>query len=198
VGTDLGFAGRVENVALNKKRDTSVAAGMHVPAEGVLERVLDANAQNADGAEAQSGSQVLTGHLAGLDGEGRILFLPDGSAQAPIAVTIGTPEPDGVLIKAARVQRRALVTVVENGRPVLVGLLRDRVEQHASDTSTGDLAVFADGETVNIQANRQIELRCGKASLLLRADGRVILSGTYVVSTSRGPNKIRGATVTLN
>lgn len=183
-------------MAVHKKHDSAVAVTTR--SESVLERVLDGNARAAVGDEARAAPQLVTGHLAGLDGDGRLLFLRDGSADRPIPVAIGTPESDELLIKSAHLNRRALVALVETGEPVLLGLLRERVEQPAPDPQPGELRVLADGETLNIRAERQIELRCGKASLLLRADGRVILSGTYVVSTSRGPNKIRGATVTLN
>jgi len=41
-------------------------------------------------------------------------------------------------------------------------------------------------------------LRCGKASVVLRKDGRVTVKGTHIVSASTGPHKIKGASVELN
>jgi hypothetical protein len=81
---------------------------------------------------------------------------------------------------------------------VLVGLLRDRVVARARDARPGELEVEVDGETLTLSAQRQIELRCGKASLLLRRDGRVEIRGAHVVSASTGPNKVKGATVAIN
>jgi len=141
---------------------------------------------------------LVDGHLVGIDSEGRLLFRREGSDESPMPVAIGVPLTDGALVTAVRLQRRALVARLAGGGLALVGLLRERVEPRLRDAKPGELEVLVDGETLNIHAERQIELRCGKASLLLQADGRVVLSGTYVVSTSRGPNKIKGATVSLN
>jgi hypothetical protein len=141
---------------------------------------------------------LLTGHLAGVDPEGRLLFEADGREGEAFPVSIGVPVSDGALVKGARLRRRGLVAPLADGGFVLVGFARERVAPRARDAGPGELEVIVDGETLQLTAERQIELRCGKASLLLRADGRVILSGTYVVSTSRGPNKIKGATIALN
>ena len=48
------------------------------------------------------------------------------------------------------------------------------------------------------EAERAIELRCGKASLRLSSDGRIELRGTTVVSHATGLNRIRGASIKLN
>ena len=141
---------------------------------------------------------LIAGHLVGVDSEGRILFRPEGSEDPPFPVAIAMAVSDGALVKATRLAQRALVARTENVGPVLIGFVRERVDARVRDAGPGDLEVIVDGETLNIRADRQLELRCGKASLLLRADGRVILSGTYVVSTSRGPNKIKGTTISLN
>jgi hypothetical protein len=58
--------------------------------------------------------------------------------------------------------------------------------------------VKVDGEDVRLTGQREIELRCGKARLLLRKDGRIEISGTSITSRSRGPVKIKGATIALN
>jgi len=143
---------------------------------------------------------IFSGHLAGIDEEGRVLFQQEDTVDSPVPVTIGILLSDGALVKAARLHQRALVmnTDDRNPRLVLIGLLRERVGSKARDAGPGELTVTVDGETLQLDAEKQIVLRCGKASLMLRRDGRVILSGTYVVSCSRGPNKIKGATVAIN
>ena len=152
----------------------------------------------AEAADVRPGTGFLKGHLAGIDAEGRPLFLPEGASGEPFPVAIGIPVADGTLVKSARLNRRAIVARLQDDAYVLVGFLRERVDTRALAAGPGELEVVVDGETLQLKAERQIELRCGKASLLLRADGRVVLSGTYVVSTSRGPNKVRGATISLN
>jgi hypothetical protein len=166
--------------------------------EGRLE--IGRSRRVSPGEEAGVGSRatLALGHLAGLDREGRLLFMPDLSEGAPVPVAIGTSDSDEAIARAARSNRKAVVAFLTGGDGVLVGLVRARVGDGALSAAHEGPEVLVDGEVLNIRAARQIELRCGKASLVLRADGRVELSGTYVVSNSRGPNKVRGATISLN
>jgi len=145
-------------------------------------------------------TQIITGHLAGVDDEGRILFVPEQGPATPFPVAIGVTVSDGVLLPAARNQQRALVvrTSDPNPRFVLISLVRERVAAAARDAAPGQLEVKMDGETLRLTADREIELRCGNASLVLRQSGRVILKGNYLVTSSRGPLKIKGATVEIN
>lgn len=145
-----------------------------------------------------SGPIVQLGDLRGVDPEGRILFLPDGAEGGPFPVTIGCDVSDPSLARAAQERRRALAVRASGATEewVLVGLIRDRIAPAAVEDR--DTRVVIDGETVRFGAEREIELRCGQSSLVLRSDGRVVLKGAYVVSVSSGPNKVRGAVVTLN
>jgi hypothetical protein len=49
-----------------------------------------------------------------------------------------------------------------------------------------------------LQAHQQIELRCGSASIVLTANGKIMIRGDYVVSRSSGVNRIDGASVQIN
>ncbi len=151
-------------------------------------------------AATPSSMTPVIGHLDGLDDEGRVLFRSDAIGATPVPVTIGLPITDDELVRAARSQARALVFECQGSWPrrVLAGLLRDRVSEAARTAPPGEIAVEVDGATVRLNAQKEIVLRCGNASLSLRQDGRVVLSGTYVLSTSQGPNKIKGATIALN
>ena len=55
-----------------------------------------------------------------------------------------------------------------------------------------------DGETVRLEAKNRIELTCGRARIVLDKDGRIEVSGSYVINRSRGPLKLKGATVEIN
>jgi hypothetical protein len=58
--------------------------------------------------------------------------------------------------------------------------------------------VRVDGRRMSIEACDELELRCGKASITLRRNGRVVVRGTYVETYSQGTNRIKGATVEFN
>lgn len=146
-----------------------------------------------------SAPPLVTGHLSGLDDEGRILFVPEGGAE-PITVAIGIEISDGTLVRAVRRQQRALVarTVDPTPRWTLIGLVRERVSAKARDAKPGRLEVVIDGEKLRLEAQHDIELRCGQASITLRYDGRIEVRGTHILSASRGPQRIKGATIALN
>lgn len=177
------------------------AAAPATNAADLLENLL-ASARSAPDVRtspAPPASEAVLGHLAGIDADGRVLFRPEGSETA-VPVAIALEIPDGTLVKAARNGRAAMVLRTTDPQPrwVLTGLVRERVGAKARAAGPGELEVKVDGETVRIEAQRSIELSCGKSSLVLRADGRVVLSGVYVVTKSNGPLKIKGATIALN
>jgi hypothetical protein len=188
---------------MKNKLSSAPAAPLELPlaapeteAASLLHQMLDAPVNAA----RSSSAQVITGHLHGIDDEGRVLFMAEQIGESPVPVSIGMAISDGVLIPAARNQQRALVvrTNDEPARLVLIGLVRERVAAAARDAVPGQLEVRMDGETLRLSAEREIELRCGNASLILRQSGRVILKGTHVVTSSRGPIKVKGATVEIN
>jgi hypothetical protein len=62
-------------------------------------------------------------------------------------------------------------------------------------------AVFeadVDGARVRITARDEVVIQCGKGSITLRRNGRVIIRGTYVETHSAGTNRIRGGQVRVN
>lgn len=60
------------------------------------------------------------------------------------------------------------------------------------------LEAVIDGRRVQIDAAREICLRCGKASLTLTADGQILMKGAYISSHSTGTQRIKGAAVKIN
>jgi len=79
----------------------------------------------------------------------------------------------------------------DSGRVIIVGRLRERAAQAVS-------GMTVDGERVVIRAERDIELRCGDASIVLTRSGKVLIHGNFVLSRSRGANRIKGAFVDIN
>jgi hypothetical protein len=55
-----------------------------------------------------------------------------------------------------------------------------------------------DRERVTIEAERELTLRCGKATLTLRHDGKVRTRATDIVSLARRRQRIKGGSVEIN
>jgi hypothetical protein len=89
-------------------------------------------------------------------------------------------------------------------RPIILGLLAAPHEVRTQEPTiesinpTPSIGVTADGERLVLSAQREIELRCGKASITLTQAGKVIIRGSYVLSRSTGANCVKGASIQLN
>ncbi|ESW90497.1 hypothetical protein X773_02640 [Mesorhizobium sp. LSJC285A00] len=77
-------------------------------------------------------------------------------------------------------------------RPLIVGRI---VEPSRGDSA---MHIVRDGETVKIVGKERIELRCGKAAIVMEKDGHITIRGTYVTSHASVSNNIRGGSVNLN
>ena len=58
--------------------------------------------------------------------------------------------------------------------------------------------VLRDGDHVRVTGQERIELRCGKASIILEADGHITIRGSYLVNHATASNRIRGGSVNIN
>lgn len=94
---------------------------------------------------------------------------------------------------------RQVVLAFEGGdttRPIVLGVLRGDAEL---DPAMQDLVELdLDGQRLLVQAQQELVLRCGRASITLTRAGKVIIDGSYVLSRSRGPNRIKGGSVQIN
>lgn len=77
-------------------------------------------------------------------------------------------------------------------RPLIVG----RIVEPARKATPPQ--VVRDGERVVITGEERIELRCGKATIIMEKDGHITIRGTYVTSHASAANRIRGGSVNLN
>ncbi len=90
---------------------------------------------------------------------------------------------------------QSVLILLERGDPslpIIVGRVADALPVVAQQ------AVDVQASTVNLQGQEELVLRCGEASIVLRANGEVLVKGTRVLSRALESNKIRGATVLIN
>lgn len=133
------------------------------------------------------GGGVSVATFAGFDDAGRFLVaLSDALQPVPALSTLGLVQADA---------GAKLIVAFEKGRvrqPVILG----RVQAQAAPAPGAALKI--DGERVVLQGQQRIELRCGEASIILTRAGKVLIRGNYVLSRSRGVNKLKGAFVDIN
>ena len=136
-----------------------------------------------------SHAETIVGTIATI-GEGEFLVdFEDNSENDPIAART-TVDMTGAVVGDEVV----LVFIGGNlSKPVIIGRFRT-TEQVVHDQTR----VLVDGQQVTISADKRIVLECGKSSITLTEDGKVLIRGKYVLSQATGVAQIKGAVLRLN
>lgn len=150
---------------------------------------------------------------AAAERQGALLVFEDGDPgqpivigliQAPVATLIdlvleASSDETGTLVAAS--PRRPEAPAARGGQalsgapsPPAEGVS----EQALSEGRSEPVVASADGKSVVIEGEEEVTLRCGKASISLRRDGRVVVKGAYVETHASGTNRIKGGSVQIN
>ena len=78
------------------------------------------------------------------------------------------------------------------GRPLIIGRIVEPARAKAPPQ------VIRDGQRVRVMADERLELRCGKATILMEQDGRITIRGSHIISHASGAQRIRGGSINLN
>jgi hypothetical protein len=112
---------------------------------------------------------------------------------------------DAEQVNEAVSTRCPVVLLFEDGDPslpLLVGLVRsstpllDQVLARSDAPAAAEVRI--DGRRRVLEAEDEIVLRCGEASITLRRNGRVVIRGAQVETRARGTNRIKGGSVKIN
>jgi|ERR1039458_3356951 hypothetical protein len=137
----------------------------------------------------QTGWEIVVGTIVGLASPAGVL-VTHSRAQSGAPMKAGTV----VAISEKEVGRQA-VLAFEDGdlaKPIILGLIR------TAGNTVSKVTVGADGDKFVLVAEREIELRCGEASIILTRAGKVLIRGEYVLTSSAGVNRIKGGSVQIN
>jgi hypothetical protein len=104
----------------------------------------------------------------------------------------------------------------DGARPIVLGVLRappapeaapepgpalevsHALEAASAPEGARAAEVHVDGQRVEIAGADEVVLRCGKASITLRRNGRVVLRGVTIESAADGLHRIKGGAVRIN
>ena len=140
---------------------------------------------------------------------GRVVAFAGGEARvqlkgraAPVTARVTAALDDRLLARAASERQEAVLLFEDDDpqRPIVVALLRSRTPlvDAVLEMPRAEKVAGLDGERVILEAKEEVVLRCGKASLTLRKDGKAVLRGVNVVTQARQVHKIRGGKVQIN
>jgi len=128
---------------------------------------------------------------------GLLIGFEDG---APLVVFAGNPSETAVRARslcgldaaAVGAEVALLFEAGDPARPLIVGHIVEPARKG------GGAEMVRDGERVVVTGEERVELRCGKASIILDKDGSITIRGSQLTSQASGTNRIRGAAVHLN
>lgn len=156
-------------------------------------------------------AQPCLARIVDVDADGRPRVVFAGLVgPPPVARILGTVASEQ--LEAARHEGRPILIAFLEGRadaPVIVSLasLADLPQAPPSPSEPeldelelevdGAVGVDLEGRQV-IEAEHELVLRCGTASITLRADGTVRVTGRDITSWARRRHRIRGGSVAIN
>ncbi len=145
------------------------------------------------------------GKIERVDGKGCIFVDFTGNSMGPVAARI-TSSAKAAIHHGANPTGKEVLLFFENNdltRPVIVDTMYSLIAE-IMETSKIVLEaekpkeVMIDGKRISFEAEEEIVLECGKASITLTKAGKIIIKGEYVLSHSSGENRIRGGSVSIN
>lgn len=173
-----------------------------------VDDLLSAERNFSDNAVTRSSAACLDGVVIGTfidrDDAGQILVdFPGNPTSAPLAAQ--------TTIKLDADQRnREVALMFQQGdpqRPLVMGLIQNpqievslssRTSKETTDSPLASLQAEVDNERIVFKADKEIVLKCGKASITLTRAGKILIRGAYLLNRSSGVNRIKGGSVQIN
>ena len=168
-------------------------------------------------------SRVVIGHLLGVNDNGEpLISYDDETARKPLVALNALSIEDVESIQSFPLQ--VIVTFeADNGQAVISGLVKRTLfsmdvlarksnRHDAKDSSLksqenitktlpstlNPLHAEIDGKKIVLSGKEEILLQCGKSSILMRRDGKIVIKGDNITSRSSSQNKIKGSSVSIN
>jgi hypothetical protein len=123
--------------------------------------------------------------------------LNDASIGKDVAISFaqnqgGTPIVMGVI-------RRILDDVIsqqENTTPLTTAI--DDINTNLLRTENSKPEIIVDGNKLELSAADEITLRCGKSSITLNKNGKILIKGEHMLNRTAGSYKIKSGSIQLN
>lgn len=179
-----------------------------MPALGAEPAAQDASpfhallSQGSQAAAMPAPGQVVIGTLQAAPAQGAA-----GAALVPGLGVVGVAH-SLVPLTAAQEGQGVALSVLAGGSAIVLGLLWNGAQAPAAaaspepaavlDAEPEGLVITVDGHREVIEAAEELELRCGDACIVLTADGRIQLRGTYITSHASATQRIVGGSVHVN
>ena len=140
----------------------------------------------------RSQTSIRIGTLTGLDSEGRPLVECGAGTTPRAARTIVDLDPQGL---APPVPVLLCFAEGEPESPIILGIVRS---ESRLQPKPAERSFRVDGREMKFEATQSLELKCGRGSITLKADGEIVVRGVRLTQRASSTNVIQGATVQIN
>jgi hypothetical protein len=151
------------------------------------------------------GDGVRIGRITGVSPNGQIFVESHRKGETPIAASLTSSASENLLKMDSPIGRKVLLAFVDNdpGYPVIIDTIYSpsaTLMEAANPVLEGQKPeeVLVDQKQLILEAEEEIVLRCGDASITLNRAGKVFIKGNYLISRSSGTNCINGKSIRIN
>ena len=149
---------------------------------------------------AKSSKNFCVGQLIEIDAEGRpyVDFL--GNHNGPVqALTLIQLPHIGNQPSSLPCEIMLYIDQEYSIHPIVLGIIHDKLISDSENyLENKSLTVTNMEKRLHLEATEEVVLKCGKSSIVLNAQGKVLVKGSEVISRAAGEIKIRGVFVSIN
>jgi hypothetical protein len=145
------------------------------------------------------------GRIESIDESERVLVDFPGNTRGPLVARTTSSVIAEIFRKENPPGREVLLAFENNDQrfPIIIDTMYSLIEEITEPATVAIDAeapqeVTIDGKRISFEAENEIVLKCGKASITLTKAGKILIKGNYVLSHSSGENRIRGGAVSIN
>ncbi|MFT5717161.1 MAG: hypothetical protein ACI9T7_001347 [Oleiphilaceae bacterium] len=165
--------------------------------------------------ELTSHGSLLVGKVVSVNDHGNPMIAYDETTQIqPIEALTTVP------INEVSVGKDVAISFAQNqgGVPIVMGVIRrildDVISQQVHDFSSSAAVqgeesnqlnaavvkpeIIVDGNKLELSAADEITLRCGKSSITLNKNGKILIKGEHMLNRTSGSYKIKSGSIQLN
>ena len=163
-------------------------------------------AADLDGHEQVDYSVNWVGEIAEVNESGEVKVIFPGNLLIPVparSAVLLAPEIPGNGSEWLGVEVLLTFEGADPSRPIILGVIRKSITE-VSPSLELDLNVDSkpnytlNGTRIQLNADKELVLKCGKSTLVLRENGKLLIRGVNVVSRASSSNRIKGGSINLN
>jgi hypothetical protein len=174
-----------------------------------------AESQSSTQNELSSQGSLLIGKVTSINDHGNPLIAYNEATQVlPIEALTTVP------LNESSIGKDVAISFAQNqgGVPIVMGVIRrildDVISQQTKTTSSAEVAhdeitnllnddaskpeIIVDGNKLELSAADEITLRCGKSSITLNKNGKILIKGEHMLNRIAGSYKIKSGSIQLN